>query len=1225
MKRKIISLLLVFIMIFSTLVDTTLGFSQNRNNSSTQEADTIINLKTLGLKGKEFNWDSVRGKIKIHFEYTDLNGTIIKIQNKEYVFTKDSPKNVEYYVGWPLEGVQSMQIVTEFDGDYNTKAISNKANSTGGSGKLTFNLKVYELPITNIEVKYKNIFENDLSQDFFKEDEVMPKFKVTVGENFELNLPKANNIFNLRNLEKGSPLEKIFTKDELALIADNMKTKELNSLEKLNITINDKKSGKLNIGSGDDLKEFDYNIDESKENIVINMLYYPIVNSGYDSEGKLPELKDGYIRLKFNTDGKYKDDWTNDNETESPKKGNFINGSKIYYIDIKKGTAFNDKKVIEELQNIRSPKLNVYNEEQKLEENIIFKEWSPNIDKTLIGVAKENLDFEVLYEGKYSNDKIIPYIPDNKDNPTDKNDKNIPKVGKDGKNIDINNYKIVSIKTEDRDKGTLLEGNNEKEIISLLIKNDLENIKFSDIKVGTKAKDNYKFWYFDKDNDGAKVLDSDEVIENTIYVAHFVENGQEIIKNHPDLPENVYEVKVLRDENSIKANELYGKSYAVFKNSKLAENKFPKPEAVNTSQNPLWYMNQDTDAIENPSNINIVANTTFIVKANKTNADKVRDLGGLEPESIKVWVGDEINWSKGIKAKTEANSDKIKELLANATIKDNTKPERSSKTKGDYSGVLLITFEDKSELEIENQMLYVRENKIIDKNDNNVPEDAIEVSFTKALGIKDLEEKSLRVKVNTKLEDSDFPKITLENEYKNPVWTPKDRVITNTNKDFIVSATSSSFDINKITKLVFTKDPDKMTYINGDKAKHDGLIITLTDENDNVQVVTKDKLSEYNIVITPSEITKLTKEDNGKYFVAKVNNKDGQEITANSPNALKVKDKIPETPKNTKDEVIPYLPIDEEPTKGSDGRLIPNNYYTVIFKSSDVTKGKVKIGSVSGFEVRAKVKSGTDLSKIAEAIANSGYEFVAWTPKLGLAIDGKEYIANFKKSVVVPIEKSKLPTVNKITEGDKEITGSGESGADITIELQDGTKITGKVDGKGNWKVVIPEDKKLKKDDTIKVTQQEKGKDKSLIVEKIVEGKEIIPNPTPNPKPKPSDSDKYQPKGKDIIVKQGDIINPEDTIDNLKELPEKTKVKFKKPIDIQKIGDNEVEVEIEYPDGSKDQIKVKITIKEKVMVEPQKPSSSNPNTGDSGVAIFIPFILIAGAILFIISKRKNKS
>ena len=77
------------------------------------------------------------------------------------------------------------------------------------------------------------------------------------------------------------------------------------------------------------------------------------------------------------------------------------------------------------------------------------------------------------------------------------------------------------------------------------------------------------------------------------------------------------------------------------------------------------------------------------------------------------------------------------------------------------------------------------------------------------------------------------------------------------------------------------------------------------------------------------------------------------------------------------------------------------------------------------------------------------------------------------------VEKSDPPTIGEITVGDKEITGTGEPGAEITVTLEDGTKIETTVDENGNWKVDLPDDKEVGEGDTITVVQTEEGKDPS--------------------------------------------------------------------------------------------------------------------------------------------------
>ncbi|MDY3006062.1 Rib/alpha-like domain-containing protein, partial [Anaerococcus porci] len=104
--------------------------------------------------------------------------------------------------------------------------------------------------------------------------------------------------------------------------------------------------------------------------------------------------------------------------------------------------------------------------------------------------------------------------------------------------------------------------------------------------------------------------------------------------------------------------------------------------------------------------------------------------------------------------------------------------------------------------------------------------------------------------------------------------------------------------------------------------------------------------------------------------------------------------KVAET---TADAIIPYLPSEEEPTKGSDGKDIPESYIAVTFEA-EAGKGTVKVGEKTGDLVYAKVKPGTDLTGKAEAIPAEGYGFTKWNPELGVAQADNTYVAKFIKS-----------------------------------------------------------------------------------------------------------------------------------------------------------------------------------------------------------------------------------
>ena len=77
-----------------------------------------------------------------------------------------------------------------------------------------------------------------------------------------------------------------------------------------------------------------------------------------------------------------------------------------------------------------------------------------------------------------------------------------------------------------------------------------------------------------------------------------------------------------------------------------------------------------------------------------------------------------------------------------------------------------------------------------------------------------------------------------------------------------------------------------------------------------------------------------------------------------------------------------------------------------------------------------------------------------------------------------------------------------------------------------------------------------------------------------------SDADKNEPKAKEQTVKIGDAPKAEDSIANFKDLPSGTTAKFKEPVDTTTPGEKTPVVVVTYPDGSKDEVPVKVTVKD---------------------------------------------
>ena len=76
-----------------------------------------------------------------------------------------------------------------------------------------------------------------------------------------------------------------------------------------------------------------------------------------------------------------------------------------------------------------------------------------------------------------------------------------------------------------------------------------------------------------------------------------------------------------------------------------------------------------------------------------------------------------------------------------------------------------------------------------------------------------------------------------------------------------------------------------------------------------------------------------------------------------------------------------------------------------------------------------------------------------------------------------------------------------------------------------------------------------------------------------------SDADKNDPTAKAQTVTPGSTPNAQDSIGNVADLPSGTTYEFKTPVDTATEGEKDATVVVTYPDGSKDEVPVKVTVK----------------------------------------------
>ncbi len=203
--------------------------------------------------------------------------------------------------------------------------------------------------------------------------------------------------------------------------------------------------------------------------------------------------------------------------------------------------------------------------------------------------------------------------------------------------------------------------------------------------------------------------------------------------------------------------------------------------------------------------------------------------------------------------------------------------------------------------------------------------------------------------------------------------------------------------------------------------------------------------------------------------------------------------------------------------------------------------------------------------------------------------DGKVIVTYADKSEdVVPVKVIVKSLADEYTpEGQtvnvkKGQTPNAEEGIKNTNELPKGTKYT--------WKDTPDTSTVGTKSATIVVTYPDGSKDEVPV--KVV----VTDNSQPAEKP---DSEKYEPEGQTVNVKKGQTPNPEEGIKNTNELPKGTKYTWKDTPDTSTVGTKSATIVVTYPDGSKDEVPVKVVVT-KDETQPVTPiTPEQPNTPEN--------------------------
>ncbi|WP_308653148.1 SHIRT domain-containing protein, partial [uncultured Anaerococcus sp.] len=356
-------------------------------------------------------------------------------------------------------------------------------------------------------------------------------------------------------------------------------------------------------------------------------------------------------------------------------------------------------------------------------------------------------------------------------------------------------YKIKSVKLQKGDQDTTdsIKYTKNGDYTVVFVYEELDDIipgKGDDGQANPKATDDVKNTYipvtWKLDSEKGKFKKGEAAVAGTEF-SYYVNPTKK--KTFSDVVEKSGLTPASKDENTYKIDT---ENPSTFNPEKV--------KATNKEQKPSLVVENGTEI--NKLHFTVENGLVVTVNFKQTKADQLKNK--LAPETIKVWVGDNIDWKKGVKLK-DANEGLQKILDEDTTIVTDESNRKSSKQNlpEGTEGTLKVTFSDGSSLKVVKQMLYVADQKVEEKdpkdkdyiNPDLLPKDKVKVEIKLGEGVKEVKKdgkvgdktnpvviKTFYIKPNTGLAVADFPRTSGDNaeivkqaNYKNQIsWNISD-------------------------------------------------------------------------------------------------------------------------------------------------------------------------------------------------------------------------------------------------------------------------------------------------------------------------------------------------------------------------------------------------------------------------------------------------------------------